>query len=372
MTNTIETKFAHQSGSVRVVKLDTDQLRNNIKPAVYTVMFNDMAGEFYLETTQDRFKVPSTVYGNSPKRAERVLRTYAERTKNTGILLTGNKGSGKTMLSEIICNKLLDQGIPVVMVAKPFSGPAFTDFITSLGECVIMIDEFTKVYSTYEDRTAQEGLLTLMDGIGATKKMFILTENYTTNINEFLLSRPGRLYYHFKYGKLDEETIQQYCEAKEVPADVIKDVIETSRCCCEFSFDILTTIVEEYLRYGDKISDLLVDLNIQIQNAGDSFVLEVQKVIDKETKKEMLVLAKDKVINKPQSPRHHSGITFYDPSDLAGNYPTKEEEDEEDHSTYFHGRDVKYESLDKVVYETDEYIIVAKPVVKPNFDYFAF
>lgn len=372
MASTIETKFSYQGSAVRVIKLDTEQLRGNVKPAVYTVMFNEMAGEYYLETTQDRFKLPGTIYGNSLERAERVLRTYNERTKNTGVLLTGNKGSGKTMLSEIICNRLMDAGIPVIMIANPYTGPAFSDFITSLGECVVLIDEFTKVYSSSESRKAQEGLLTLMDGIGSSKKLFILTENYTTYINEFLLSRPGRLYYHFKYGKLDEETIQQYCAAKGVEDNITKDIIETSRKCFEFSFDILTTIVEEYQRFGESIEDLLENLNIEVESFGAQYMLEVQKVILKSSGAEMLVMQKDRLVSRPPSPRAYSAVHFYNPEDLEGDVPTKQELEDEDDTAYFHGRDAKYESHDKIVYETDDHVIVTKPVAQTRQHYNAF
>jgi hypothetical protein len=100
-----------------------------------------------------------------------------------------------------------------------------------------------------EKKPPQSALLSMMDGIDKTKRMFIFTENSQLDVSEFMLNRPSRVYYHFKYKKLDEASIMGYCKDKNVDIAVTKDIIDLARRLRIFSFDMLQSIVEEHLRF---------------------------------------------------------------------------------------------------------------------------
>lgn len=70
-----------------------------LDPHVY-VLKHDKFNGFYLEITQN-FDIPNTLYGDIQSDTARFINTFKKRTGNTGILLVGEKGSGKTLTAKI-------------------------------------------------------------------------------------------------------------------------------------------------------------------------------------------------------------------------------------------------------------------------------
>ncbi len=259
-----QVKFLQSSNTFSVVELNENTSFDELPAKVYEMRFDKMRG-FFLSISKDRFELPETVFGNVERRADKIINTYNDRSSSTGILMTGDKGSGKSMLAQFACNKLIDVGIPVILISQPFTGPEFNSIVNMIGNCVIMIDEFAKVYSSCEDEDPQESLLSLMDGTGSSKRMIIMTENKSYMINDFMLNRPGRIFYHFEYGKIEVEVITEYCEYAEVPEIIqgIKDIWSSS---VSFSFDSLKAIVEDWKRYGGSVAEIVEDLNIVVRS----------------------------------------------------------------------------------------------------------
>lgn len=299
-----KTKFLYDDGGVvRIIKINNENFRDDLRPGVYSIHFQEMMG-FYLKTERDGFSVPAKLYGNVEERANKIIQTYQDRTGNTGILMTGTKGSGKTLLGQVLGNKMINElKIPVILVQQQFAGGGFNSFIEQLGEVVLVFDEFGKMYPSNhhdDDGEAQDGLLTLLDGFSRQKRMFILTENEVMKINSFLLDRPSRIYYHFQYDKLDEDSTNDYCVDKNIDPEVTKVIIEISRQMDEFNFDILQTIIEECDRYQatpDTIEDLLVDLNINYRK-DQPMLVQITKVIHEESDTECQLTIQSRTTQK--------------------------------------------------------------------------
>jgi len=367
--------FQYQDAStVRVLDLMDGTLSEMLKPAIYRVVFNKFTG-FFLEKEYDVFKVPAKVYGNVTRKAGKIINTYKDRDRSTGILLTGDKGSGKTMLAEVVCNQLIGEGVPVIMITERFVGSDFTSFIDSLGVIVLFFDEFGKTYPPAKDYNeevdTQESLLSLMDGGSRQRRLVILTENRDSDINEFMRSRPGRIYYHLKYDKLEEATIKEYLKDQvTLEAEIADYIVDASRKMRFFSFDILQAIVEEYLRYGgglDGIEEVLNDLNIDYDK--DSTIrLEVIKLVKKEGNEEVEVSYSSKYLDKPHSSEYFSIFTKgYD------EFRAKENHDDDDcannYRINFRGYQLVYDSKDRMVYDNEEYILVAKISDVPQYKF---
>lgn len=190
---------------------------------------------------------------------------------------------------------MIDKGVPVVIVNAAYSGEAFNSFIESLGEIVMFLDEFGKVYKDNEQQ--QDKLLTLFDGQGQVKRMYIVTENKESLINEFMWDRPGRIYYHFKYSGLSRETIREFCEDAGLTGIQISQVMELSRTISSLSFDMLSAIVEEMLRYGISAADASEDLNVRIQDYS-TLVLTPERIEHKKSGA-LLKATKDEFDKKP-------------------------------------------------------------------------
>lgn len=169
---------------------------------------------------------------------------FVENNRNLGIILNGIKGTGKTLSSKILCNKI---GLPVIMVTKIIDG--MISFIQSLEfECIILIDEAEKTFKKGED---DELLVKLIDGVyNRSRKLYILTTN-KLDINENLLGRPGRIRYIKEYGNLSNKAVKEFLDDNlKVPnkRDAILEIVDLLEIS---TIDILRNIVEEVNIHGD-------------------------------------------------------------------------------------------------------------------------
>lgn len=230
----------------------------SLAPGFYSVNHSLSLG-FHLEDSPE-MTLPSKVYGNPGKMADRFIQTFESRPRTTGVLLSGLKGAGKSLLLKDTCIRAVAAGYPVIIVNSAFENDDFCNFIQSLDNCVIVIDEFEKIFPKPEDQT---GLLTLMDGIKAGKKMYILTVNDEDNLNENLINRPGRIFYHLSFDGLSDEFIREYVydaldeEYRHYAEEIIGLTVSYT-----FSFDMLSAIVEEINRYGETPQQALSLINV--------------------------------------------------------------------------------------------------------------
>jgi DNA polymerase III delta prime subunit len=229
-----------------------------------------MGGPLYLQTTNE-FAMPSKLYGNLKERTARVMSTFHTRPKSTGILLTGDKGSGKTLLAKNVSVELLKQGVSTIVINEAFCGPKFNDFIANINEpAVVIFDEFEKVY----DEEEQQALLTLFDGTVETKKLFILTTN-STKIDTHLINRPGRMYYQFNYAGLDEDFVREYAMDTLHNKERIEDLLIVVNMFATFTFDMLMALIEEMNRYNETPRQALEYLNIDIMSENVTYSVKV-------------------------------------------------------------------------------------------------
>lgn len=223
----------------------------------YVVKFNKNSNQFYLETV-DLFTSPKKVYGNTTQRAERIINTFLDRPAATGVMLTGEKGSGKTLLARAISIACYSKEIPTIIINAPWTGDEFNSFIQSIDQpCVIVFDEFEKVY----DKDDQESILTLLDGVFPTKKLFVLTCNDKWRVDSHMRNRPGRIYYMLDFDGLDQNFIIEYCEDNLNNRSYIEKICKIAKVFDKFNFDMLKAIVEECNRYNEDPQSVLEMLN---------------------------------------------------------------------------------------------------------------
>lgn len=225
----------------------------------YNINFDPERGEFYL-TAKPAFTFPPKLYGAPEKFAERVLSTYKSpdrRGSGMGVLGSGPKGCGKTIEAKLIAAK---SDMPVLSLTDAFHGYGFTNFLERLPcACVIIIDEFEKLYEKEEHRNY---FLTLLDGVGTSRHLFVLTSN-NPNVGEFFDSRPGRIYYHKHYSCLPPEIIKEMIE-DNVPEGKLREAIkQTVSTLFNISPDCLMAIIAESLRYNEVPTDFMDILNVK-------------------------------------------------------------------------------------------------------------
>lgn len=228
----------------------------------FTVVRPQMGPMFFQQV--DPFPESGKMYGDVRKNADRIMQTFMSRPRATGVLLDGEKGSGKSQLARVVSEVGYDAGIPTILVNDPHHGDEFNKLLGAIEQpAIVIFDEFEKVYREQEH---QEAILTLLDGVMTTQKLFIFTTNSTYRINEHMKNRPGRMFYWFEFGGLEPEFIREYCDDNLEDKSKIDGIITVSAMFKAFNFDMLKAMVEEMNRYGETALEVIKVLNTKPYN----------------------------------------------------------------------------------------------------------
>lgn len=248
-------KLYKNGNTLRVGNIDSTYAK--LPVGVYNLNV-DNAG-YYLTKSAD-FSLPEKIYGDTSV-IDRWLKTYNDKKRNVGVLLSGLKGGGKTVTAKLLAIKA---NKPVITINQPYSGQDFFDFITDpiLGDCVIFLDEFEKVYcSPKKSDDGNDSLLSLLDGPYETHHLFVFTVN-ETKINSNLINRPSRILYAKHYEGLNEEEIREIAEDKLVNKKHMDDLLRTAHKIFQLSFDILISIIDEVNRFDEPASKCIEYMNL--------------------------------------------------------------------------------------------------------------
>ena len=116
------------------------------------------------------------------------------------------------------------------------TSPALLPGIESIEqEVVFLFDEFDKTFGSVclgaNEADPQSALPSMFDGTAQGKKLFIITCNSLYKLNDYLVNRPGRFHYHFRFDYPSPEEIQAYLTDKLRPAYIgeIRKVILFSK-----------------------------------------------------------------------------------------------------------------------------------------------
>jgi len=247
---------------------------HEVLPAGNYVVKMDPFENFFIEQIED-FDVPSKMYGDTLRNTDRVIESYWKREKSTGVMLVGEKGSGKTLLSKNICVEMAKQGVPTIVINAPWVGDKFNTLIQSIQQpCIVLFDEFEKVYN----HDQQEALLTLLDGIYTTKKLFLLTCNDKWRVDMHMRNRPGRIFYMIEFKGLDPDFIREYCQDNLVNKSHIETIVNITSVFAAFNFDMLKALVEEMNRYNETPQEAMRILNVKAEfDGGTQYNVELYK-----------------------------------------------------------------------------------------------
>lgn len=88
----------------------------------YVVRFQKNSG-FFLEKYAD-IEIKEKTYGVHMSKVEKVLKAFPKAEKNLGVILSGNKGIGKSLFAKTLAVEATKVGLPVIIVDTYIPGIA--------------------------------------------------------------------------------------------------------------------------------------------------------------------------------------------------------------------------------------------------------
>jgi len=243
---------------------DTVMTYDELPARSYIVRFEKMTG-FYLNEYADIEVKEDKIYGEHMKKVRKVLRAYEKIDRNLGVILSGYKGIGKSMFAKLLSVEAVKNGIPIIVVDQYI--PGIASYIETIDQSVmVLFDEFDKTFGEVNPSEGevdpQAALLNLFDGMSQGKKLFVITCNDIRKLNDFIINRPGRFHYHFRfdYPSADEIRTYLYDKLAKVYYHEIEPIVAFSRKV-DLNYDCLRAIAFE-VNNGESFHSAIEDLNI--------------------------------------------------------------------------------------------------------------
>lgn len=257
-------KVICQGGNHYDIFDDTLKVYDKLPPQVYNVRFAMQKG-FYLQKSHDMEIRESKIYGCHDGKVAKVMYAFSKFDRNLGVILSGAKGIGKSLFAKLLAKNFVDNGMAVLIIDTFYNGIA--SYIEEVEDnCLVIFDEFDKTFGgiNNEDGKAspEAQMLSLFDGFSTGKKLFVITCNDYRSISQYLINRPGRFHYHFRFEYPTGDEVIEYLRDKlsEEYYGEIDDVVRFAQRV-GLNYDCLRAIAFE-LQNGAKFKDAIKDLNI--------------------------------------------------------------------------------------------------------------
>lgn len=225
--------------------------------------------------------LPPKVYQTKKDKlfVDRVLHNFNSSGKNTtGVLLTGDKGTGKSVTAKVLAEKAK---LPIIVINPELEEKYLEEFFKEFDTPVcILFDEVDKNFDTRR-------MLTFLDGMHKTaKKLVIMTANNEDNLSKFIKNRCSRIRYYRHYAMENDarEYAELICEDKgiENKEEVIDFIIKNIKYP---SIDNISSFIDEVIftkDWGLTLSEVLEFMNINVGEAGPEPDIDSDEIIEEE------------------------------------------------------------------------------------------
>lgn len=256
------TKFIKQGNDIAILPRG---LEYDLEPGkVYDLKIREVWGRTITDfKLNGEMNMPPKLYQTKKDKMfiERVLQNYFRADKNTtGVLLTGDKGTGKSVTAKIIASRA---NLPIIIINPDTEENLLEGFFKEFDTPVcILLDEVDKNFNT-------KNMLTFLDGIHkTTKKLVIMTANEEDNLSNFIKNRCSRIRYcrHYDMQNDAKEYAELICEEKGVEnkEEVVDFIINKIKYP---SIDNISSFIDEVIftkEWNLTLQEVLEFMNINV------------------------------------------------------------------------------------------------------------
>lgn len=257
-----------QAGKNVLILDDQVEVMDALPAKTFMITFSPMSG-FGLKQTEDFVTDPNIhLFGNRESMVEMSLKAFMGQTGSTGVMLSGTKGSGKTLFARQLATEFNRRGMAVVLVNSEAANQGLKDYISSLPDNVMFLfDEYEKSF----DDDLQEDMLPLFDGIANKHHLYVITMNDLDRSSNYIIARPGRFLLHYQFAGLKKSEIKEYLEA-EAPNTAEGDLqkVYALASTMNVTYDILSAVAY-MLNLGYTVNEFFDSLNIQDSNMASQY-----------------------------------------------------------------------------------------------------
>jgi hypothetical protein len=178
----------------------------SVLPAVYLLHVHPESNNIILAHDRDSFEVPTKYYGEHQERVDDILTAVSNTNDSVGAILSGDKGEGKSLTAEAVCNSAISAGKPVIRVTKAHPKELLMAVHRMIGPSVYLFDEFNHAYF---EAAARNSLLDFFADKNMVNCLFLITLNESNKLPDAFIHRPGRFLFHMEFKKPSEELIKE-------------------------------------------------------------------------------------------------------------------------------------------------------------------
>lgn len=199
------------------------------------------------------------------------VNTYFQKTSklSTGVMLSGIKGTGKTVMAKVIAK---NSNLPIIVVDEDYPTSRINDFFRKFETPVtIIFDEVDKHWDT-------EDLLGWLDGVQTNaKKLVLFTCNNEDRVNDYLKDRCSRVRYirHFEAND-NARFLREILRDKGIVEDKIEDtytfIVNNFGL---LSIDNILSFIDEKLLFPELSNEeIFNDMNISSKKGKKNIIGE--------------------------------------------------------------------------------------------------
>ena len=124
------------TGNNYVIYDNTLKTYDKLPAKTYIVRFDQMKG-FSLEEYSEIEIKENKIYGVHEKKVEKVLNAFEAFNRNLGVILSGDKGIGKSLFAKMLSKKAIEKGLPLIVVDRFV--PGIASYLESIEQETIIL-----------------------------------------------------------------------------------------------------------------------------------------------------------------------------------------------------------------------------------------